>query len=185
MMTGAKILQQATFGAGCFWCTEAIFQRMNGVESVVSGYAGGDVQNPSYEQVCSGSTGHAEVIQITFDPTVISYTELLEVFFRTHDPTTLNRQGNDLGTQYRSVIFSHNEEQQLLADQFKANLNASSEFPDPVVTEISLLSEFHPAEDYHQNYYRLNASQPYCNAIIRPKLEKLEKLFSKKLNAES
>ena len=184
-MTGTKNLQQATFGGGCFWCTEAVFQQLNGVDSVVSGYAGGEVQNPTYEQVCSGSSGHAEVIQIAFDPTVISYTELLEVFFRTHDPTTLNRQGNDLGTQYRSVIFSHNEEQQLLADQFKANLNASGEFPDPIITEISLLSEFHPAEDYHQNYYRLNAGQPYCNAIIRPKLEKLEKYFSEKLNSDS
>ena len=184
-MTGAKILQQATFGGGCFWCTEAVFQRLNGVGSVVSGYAGGEVRNPSYEQVCSGSTGHAEVIQITFDPTVISFTELLEVFFGTHDPTTLNRQGNDAGTQYRSVIFSQDEEQHRLANQFKANLNASGEFSDPVVTEISPLTQFHPAEDYHQNYYRLNAGQPYCNAIIRPKLEKLENSFSEKLESES
>jgi len=184
-MTGTKNLQQATFGGGCFWCTEAVFQRLNGVKSVVSGYAGGGVQNPSYDQVCSGSTGHAEVIQITFDPTRISFTELLEVFFGTHDPTTLNRQGNDIGTQYRSVIFNHDEEQHRLANQFKANLNASGEFPGPVVTEISPFTEFHPAEDHHQNYYRLNAGQPYCNAIIRPKLEKLEKSFPEKLNPGS
>ena len=184
-MTGAKIFQQATFGGGCFWCTEAVFQRLNGVESAVSGYAGGDTHNPSYEQVCSGSTGHAEVIQITFDPTVISYTELLDVFFRTHDPTTLNRQGNDVGTQYRSVIFYHNDEQQFLADQFKENLNNSGKFPGPVVSEIIPITEFHPAEDYHQDYYRQNAGQPYCNAIIRPKLEKLENSFSEKLTPDS
>lgn len=180
-MTGSTILRQTVFGGGCFWCTEAVFQRLKGVEGVVSGYAGGDVANPSYEQVCSGLTGHAEVIQITFEPTVISYAELLEVFFWTHDPTALNRQGNDVGTQYRSVVFYQDDEQRRTAEHFKQKLNNSGEFADPVVTEISPLTEFHPAEDIHQNYFRQNGSQPYCNFNIRPKLEKFERAFSEKL----
>ena len=180
-MTSSKNLRHAIFGGGCFWCTEAVFQRLKGVEAVVSGYAGGGVANPSYEQVCSGSTGHAEVIQITFEPSVISYAELLEVFFRTHDPTALNRQGNDVGTQYRSVVFYHDDEQRRTAEQFKQKLNDSGEFADPVVTEISPLTEFHAAEDGHQNYFRQNGSQPYCDFSIRPKLEKFERAFFEKL----
>jgi peptide-methionine (S)-S-oxide reductase len=174
-------LEKATFGSGCFWCTEAIFQQLKGVHSVVSGYSGGRVANPSYEQVCSGTTGHAEVIQITFDPAAVSYAELLEVFWRTHDPTTLNRQGNDVGTQYRSVIFYHNDEQQKLAEHYKKQLDASGSFDRPIVTEIVPFREFYSAEGYHQNYYRLNPRQPYCQVVIVPKVEKFKKVFKEKL----
>lgn len=171
----------ATFGEGCFWCTEAIFQRLKGVEKVVSGYAGGHIENPSYRQVCTGTTGHAEVCQILFDPEIISYKELLEVFWKTHDPTTLNRQGNDMGTQYRSVIFYHNEEQKKLAETYKEKLNKSDAFDNPVITEITAFTDFYPAEDYHQDYFNLNSGKPYCSLVIEPKLEKFEKVFHDKI----
>lgn len=171
----------ATFGNGCFWCTEAIFQQVDGVEKVVSGYAGGKVKNPTYKEVCSGLTGHAEVIQITYDPNRVTYDELLEVFWMTHDPTTLNRQGADVGTQYRSVVFYHTEEQKQLATAYKQKLNASGAFDNPVVTEISPISAYYPAEDYHQNYYNLNGNAPYCSYVIQPKLDKFKKVFKDKL----
>ena len=176
-----KKLEQATFGAGCFWCTEAVFQRLKGVEKVVSGYSGGQVQNPTYKQVCTGMTGHAESIQVTYDPAKISYTELLEVFWKTHDPTTLNRQGRDVGTQYRSVVFYHNDEQRKLAEEIKKELGDAHAFRAPIVTEITAYQEFFPAEDYHQDYYNLNKRQPYCQTVIRPKLDKFNKVFKDKL----
>lgn len=176
-------LQLATFGSGCFWCTEAVFLRVNGVESVKSGYAGGNVKNPTYREICSGLTGHAEVVQISYNPTQVSFEELLEIFWNTHDPTTLNKQGADEGTQYRSVIFYHNEEQRKLAEQYKIQLKASRIFKNPIVTEISPLSEFYKAEDYHQDYYALNQRQGYCEYVIRPKVEKLKKQFESKLKA--
>jgi methionine-S-sulfoxide reductase len=178
-------LQKATFGSGCFWCTEAVFRELKGVHSVVSGYSGGRLKNPSYEQVCTGATGHAESIQITYDPQVISYEELLEVFWRTHDPTTLNRQGNDVGTQYRSVVFYHNDSQRQLAERYKQKLDASGAFSAPIVTEISPFEVFYPAEDYHQQYFELHGRQPYCQLVIRPKLEKFRKVFHDKLQAEA
>lgn len=171
----------ATFGAGCFWCVEAVFQNLRGVEKVASGYMGGNIDNPTYKQVCSGLTGHAEVIQIHYDPTQISFEELLEVFWGTHDPTTLNRQGNDYGTQYRSVIFFHNENQKHLAEKYKTKLNMERVFGNPVVTEISAASKFYLAEDYHQNYYNQNSNEGYCTFVIKPKLDKLKKAFSDKL----
>ena len=171
----------ATFGNGCFWCTEAIFQQLKGVSKVESGYSGGHVENPTYKEVCSETTGHAEVLQITYDPDVISYTELLEVFWETHDPTTLNRQGNDRGTQYRSAVFYHNDEQKKLAEKYKKELDASGAWNDPIVTEITAFDKFYVAEDYHQNYYNLNGSQPYCSFVIRPKVEKFKKVFKDKL----
>jgi len=171
----------ATFGAGCFWCVEAVFQLLEGVDKVVSGYTGGEVDNPTYKQVCDGNTGHAEVCQIFYDPDVVSFEELLEVFWKTHDPTTLNRQGADVGTQYRSVIFYHNDEQKELAEKYKSKLENAEIFDDPIVTEISPISEFYVAEDYHQDYYNNNSSQPYCSFVITPKLEKFEKVFSDKL----
>jgi len=174
-------LEQATFGTGCFWCSEAVFERLKGVEKVVSGYSGGQVKNPTYEQVSTGRTGHAEVVQITFDPARISYAQLLEVFWKTHDPTTLNRQGNDMGTQYRSVIFYHNDQQRNLAEQYKQKLDAAKALRAPIVTEIAPFQEFFPAEDYHQDYYRLHGRQPYCQLTIRPKIQKLEKVFADKL----
>ena len=173
--------EEATFGGGCFWCTEAVFERLAGVESVESGYAGGSIANPTYEAVCSGETGHAEVIRITYDPGVISYRDLLEVFFATHDPTTLNRQGNDRGTQYRSVVFAHDAAQEAAAQEMIQGLNASGEFSGPIVTEVSGLGDYFPAEEYHQDFYRLNPTQPYCNAVIPAKLEKLKKKFGHKL----
>ncbi len=174
-------LETATFGSGCFWCTEAVFERLEGVESVVSGYAGGAVENPTYKQVTSGNTGHAEVTQIMFDPNVITFAELLEVFWKTHDPTTLNRQGADVGTQYRSVIFYHNEKQKELAEKYKKELDESGAFGDPIVTEISAFTNYYPAEDYHQDYYDENPAQPYCSFVIAPKIEKFEKVFKDKL----
>lgn len=170
-----------TFGAGCFWCVEAIFSDLKGVEKVVSGYSGGTVKNPSYKEVCAGTTGHAEVCQITYNPSEISFKELLEVFWQTHDPTTLNRQGGDVGTQYRSAIFYHNEEQKKIAEEFKAVLNQEKVFENPIVTEITAYSNFYPAEDYHQDYFELNGEQPYCSAVIRPKVEKFRKVFKDKL----
>jgi len=171
----------ATFGAGCFWCTEAVFQRLKGVIKVESGYSGGTVPNPSYEAVSTGKTGHAECSQITFDSKVISYAELLEVFWKTHDPTLLNRQGADVGTQYRSVIFYHNEEQKKLAENYKNELDKAKIWSSPIVTEISPLKTFYIAEDYHQNYYNQHSGQPYCSFVITPKLEKFEKVFASKL----
>lgn len=169
--------ETATFGSGCFWCTEAIFQNVDGVSKVVSGYSGGRVKNPSYKEVCSGLTGHAEVIQLTFDPNQVSYEELLEIFWKTHDPTTLNQQGADVGTQYRSVIFYHNDEQKHKAEFYKARLEDEKAFGKPIVTEISPAAPFYKAEDYHQNYYNLNSSAPYCTYVIQPKLEKFKKAF--------
>lgn len=171
----------ATFGSGCFWCTEAVFQQLNGVLKVTSGYSGGHVANPTYDEVCSKTTGHAEVTQIIFDPTVITYDELLEVFWKTHDPTTLNRQGNDVGPQYRSVIFYHNDAQKQKAEFYKQQLDKSGAWKDPIITEITAFKNFYEAEDYHQNYYVNNGSQPYCYFVIRPKMEKFEKVFKDKL----
>jgi peptide-methionine (S)-S-oxide reductase len=180
-ITGNENLDTATFGTGCFWCTEAIFQQLKGVKKVTSGYSGGQVENPTYKQVCTGTTGHAECIQILFDPKVISYDELLEVFWQTHDPTSLNRQGNDVGTQYRSAVFYQNEDQKRIASHYKQELNEKKVFDNPIVTEISPLKNFYAAEDYHQNYFNNNGDQPYCNYVIRPKLEKFEKVFKDKL----
>jgi peptide-methionine (S)-S-oxide reductase len=168
----------AVFGGGCFWCTEAVFDELRGVKSVVSGYAGGSTKNPTYEEVCGGGTGHAEVIKIDFDPTEIAFKDLLTVFFATHDPTTLNRQGNDVGTQYRSAVFYANEEQKREAEAFIKELNDSKVFGKPVVTTLEPLGEFYEAEDYHQKYYANNPYQPYCQYMIPPKLNKLHKQFS-------
>ena len=174
-------MELATFGSGCFWCTEAVFQRMKGVEKVVSGYSGGHVENPTYRQVCAGDTGHAEVIQVHYDRSQVSYEQLLEVFWKTHDPTTPNRQGNDHGPQYRSVIFYHNDDQKRLAEGYKQKLEVEKIWEDPIVTEISPFTNFYSAEDYHQNYYNENGAQPYCSFVIRPKIEKLQKIFSERL----
>lgn len=177
-------LEKATFGGGCFWCTEALFQYLDGVTKVTSGYSGGDIANPSYEAVCGGTTGHAEVIQVTYDPAKITYDQLLEAFWQSHDPTQLNRQGNDVGTQYRSVIFYHNDEQRKEAEFYKEKLLQSGAYDKPVVTEISPLKNFYKAEDYHQNYYNQNGSQPYCSYVIRPKLEKFRKVFKEHLKKQ-
>jgi peptide-methionine (S)-S-oxide reductase len=166
-------LETATLGGGCFWCTEAIYEMLPGVKSVTSGYAGGQKENPTYKEVCSGTTGHAEVIQIQFDPKVISYERLLETFWEAHDPTTLNRQGADVGTQYRSIILYHNEAQKVAAEKSKAE--AQAKFRDPIVTEIVPFTKFHPAEGYHQDYYRNRPNEGYCRVVIRPKVEKFEK----------
>ncbi len=171
----------ATLGGGCFWCLEAVFEQLEGVTSVVSGYAGGKVRNPSYEQVCTGTTGHAEVVQITFDPGKIAYRELLEVFFTIHDPTTLNRQGVDVGTQYRSVIFYHSPEQEKAAREVIEELVNSGVWEDPIVTEVKEFQEFYPGEDYHQHYYERNSAQPYCQAVITPKLAKLRQKWIARL----
>jgi peptide-methionine (S)-S-oxide reductase len=173
--------QLATFGSGCFWCTEAIFLQVRGVQEVISGYTGGKVKNPTYREVTSGLTGHAEVVQLHYDQNLISYEELLEIFWQTHDPTTLNRQGADVGTQYRSVVFYHNEEQKQLAEFYKTKLDQSGAFDQPVVTEISPAAAFYKAEDYHQNYYSLNGNAPYCSYVIQPKVEKFKKAFAEKL----
>jgi len=171
----------ATFAAGCFWCVEAIFQELKGVQSVTSGYTGGTIKNPSYKEVCSGLTGHAEACQIIYDPSVIAYDELLEAFWASHDPTTLNRQGADQGTQYRSAIFYHSENQKELAEAYKAKLNSEKAFDKPIVTEISQAGAFYKAEDYHQNYFKENGNAPYCTFVIVPKLEKFRKVFKDKL----
>ncbi len=181
---GKKMEQRSevvTLGAGCFWCVEAVYQQLEGVEKVESGYSGGTVKNPTYEQVCSGRTGHAEVIQVTFDPEKITFKELLEVFFRTHNPTTLNKQGADAGTQYRSAIFYHSNEQKTIAEQVKKETDAAKIWDDPVVTEIAPFTEFFKAEEYHQNYYEQNSYQPYCMMVINPKLSKFKKEFKNKL----
>lgn len=168
-------------GGGCFWCTEAVFQRLDGVKSVTSGYAGGLVEHPTYKQICTGKTGHAEVIKVEFDPEKVSLETLLEVFWTTHDPTTLNRQGADVGPQYRSAIFYWNEHQRVLAEKMKSELNLSGVFDSPIVTEITAFSNFYPAENYHQDYYNQNGMQPYCQFVVKPKVDKLKKHFAEKL----
>ena len=178
------MIETVTFANGCFWCTEAIFDRLKGVKSVLSGYSGGKMDNPSYEQVCTGNTGHAEVVQIEFDPDVITFEKLLEVFWHTHDPTTLNRQGNDIGTQYRSAIFYHNDEQKRIAEKLKMELEEQHIFKDPIVTEIIPLDKFYPAEDYHKRYYEQNQDEPYCRFVIEPKIQKLLKQYSNVLNSK-
>ncbi len=177
--------ETATFGEGCFWCTEAFFQRLEGVLQVKSGYGGGYVENPTYEQVCDKSTGHAELAQIIFDPSKITYDELLEVFWKTHDPTTMNQQGNDVGPQYRSVIFYHSKEQKEKAEKYKAALDKSGAWDKPIVTAIEPFKNFYPAENYHQNYYNDNSNQGYCRFVIRPKLEKFEHVFQNKLKKQA
>ena len=172
--------QLATLGGGCFWCLEAVYLELQGVEKVVSGYAGGSVRNPSYREVCTGNTGHAEVVQLTFDPEQISFREILEVFFTIHDPTTLNRQGADVGTQYRSAIFYHNEEQRQIAEETIAEFDAAGIWPNPIVTEVTPLDTFYEAEDYHQDYYQQNSDQPYCQIIISPKVAKFRQKFAAK-----
>jgi len=175
---GDEKFEQVTLGSGCFWCTEAVFQQLQGVESAVSGYTGGHLANPTYEQICTGNTGHAEVIQVTYDPAKISFTDMLRVFWQTHDPTTPNRQGHDVGTQYRSAIFYHNDRQRKLAEEYKKQLDASGSFNAPVVTEIVPFERFYPAEKYHQEYYEQNPEQRYCEYVIRPKVEKFRQEFA-------
>ncbi|NMH26824.1 peptide-methionine (S)-S-oxide reductase MsrA [Flavobacterium silvaticum] len=179
-------LETATFAGGCFWCTEALFLEIDGVKTVVSGYIGGKTANPTYKEVCTGTTGHAEAIQITFDPKKVTFGELLEIFFATHDPTTLNRQGADVGTQYRSEVFYHSDEQKKLAEDYIGLLNSENTygFGKKVVTKVSKATTFYPAEDYHQNYYAQNTSQPYCSYVITPKVEKLKEKFKSKLKTE-
>ena len=171
----------AILAGGCFWCVEAVFLELKGVKTVKAGYMGGQTENPTYKQICTGRTGHAEVIQIEFDPDVVSFDVLLQVFWKTHDPTTLNRQGNDVGTQYRSAVFYHNDSQKEKATSYKKKLNEVSAYPDPIVTEITAASKFYVAEDYHQNYFKNNPNQPYCRALIPPKIEKLKRVFGDKL----
>ena len=173
--------EKATLGGGCFWCTEAVFQEIDGVIEVVSGYSGGHVENPTYQQITTGKTGHAEVVQVTFNPDVVSYREILEIFFTMHDPTSLNRQGADVGTQYRSVIFYHNEEQKRIAEDFIQEMNETNIFNLPIVTQLESLKEFYEAEDYHKDYYKRNKNQAYSQYVIAPKLEKVEKKFKEKL----
>jgi len=184
-LTGTSVMKEktelATFGGGCFWCTEAIFERVKGVQKVVSGYSGGHVQNPTYKQVTSGTTGHAEVAQISYDPSVVSYMELLEIFFKTHDPTTLNRQGADVGTQYRSIILYHNEQQRALAVDLIKELDQQEIWGDPIVTTVEPFEAFYSAEAYHQEYYENNPNQGYCRLVITPKVDKFEKVFRDKL----
>ena len=177
----SKTMEIGTLGGGCFWCVEAIYRDVIGVQRVVSGYAGGSVEHPTYHQVCSGSTGHAEVVQIEFDPTAISFAEILFIFWRTHDPTTLNRQGHDVGTQYRSVIFYRDDQQREIAERSVAETDASDLWPNPIVTEIAPLPTFYEAENYHQNYFVQNPYQPYCIAVIHPKVQKFRKAFRDKL----
>ena len=168
-----KEIQKATFGAGCFWCVEAVFERLNGVVDVIPGYSGGHKNNPTYREICTGTTGHAEVAQITFDTRIITFNNLLNMFWKSHDPTTRNKQGNDIGNQYRSAVFYHNNEQKTIAKESKNKVDNSNVFLNPVVTEITKLDKFWPAEDYHNNYYNNNMDQPYCRVIIKPKLDKL------------
>jgi peptide-methionine (S)-S-oxide reductase len=180
MQTDIK-LEKATLGNGCFWCTEAIFQQLKGVASVVSGYSGGHDPSPDYKKVCSGSTGHAECLEINYDPAIISFAELLEVFFSTHDPTSLNRQGEDIGTQYRSVIFHHNTDQLETSQAYIKQINESGKFPKAIVTTLEPYTLFHPAEDYHHNYFQLNGHNPYCRLVVKPKVEKFIKKYDDKL----
>ena len=177
LINSTDTIEDATFGNGCFWCTEAVFSKLNGVISVESGYSGGEMINPDYKSVCSGTTGHAECLQIKFNPNIISFTDLLEVFWKTHDPTTLNRQGGDVGTQYRSVIFYHNDIQKQEAETYKFQLDQSGIYNNPIVTEISAAAIFYPAENYHQDYFENNGSNPYCQLVVRPKVEKFKKSF--------
>jgi len=174
-------MDTATLASGCFWCTEAVFQNLKGVASVKSGYSGGTVAHPTYHLVCSETTGHAEAVQITYDPAVIPFAELLEVFWKLHDPTTLNRQGHDVGTRYRSAIFYHTDRQKELAEHYRDKLDKSGAYPNPIVTEITRFSNFYPAEDYHQNYFLANGNEPYCQFVIRPKLDKLSEAFAERL----
>lgn len=176
-----KNLEKATLGGGCFWCTEAVYLELKGVADVKPGYSGGHVKNPSYREVCNETTGHAEVVQITFDPAIVSYTEILEVFFVTHDPTTLNRQGNDVGTQYRSAIFYHSEQQKQTAQKVIELLTKDKVYNKPIVTEVTAFSAFYPAEDYHVNYFARNKNQPYCQFVVAPKVEKFRKVFKEKM----
>lgn len=180
----SQLRETATLAAGCFWCVEAVFSRLKGVERVVSGYAGGTVAHPTYQEVCSDETGHAEAVQITFDPEVISFAGLLEVFWRSHDPTTPNRQGADVGSQYRSAIFCHDERQRVTAEQSKREVEAARLWPDPIVTEIVPFTNFYEAEGYHQDYYRLNPFAGYCRLVIDPKIAKLRKEFASRLKEE-
>ncbi len=180
---GGKAREVATLGGGCFWCLEAVFQGLRGVDKVVSGYTGGHVANPTYRQVCGGDTGHAEVVQVTFDPSVTSYRDVLEVFFAVHDPTTLNRQGADVGTQYRSAIFYHSPEQKQAAEKLVAELSAANAWGRPVVTQVVPADTFYPAEDYHQNYFNDNPGQGYCQAVVAPKVAKFRKLFADRVRA--
>jgi peptide-methionine (S)-S-oxide reductase len=175
-------MKKATFGSGCFWCTEAIFKQLKGVSKATSGYMGGKISNPTYREVCSGLTGHAEVVQVEYDPEEIEYETLLKIFWRTHDPTTLNQQGADVGTQYRSAVFYHDEEQKAKAENVMQALDGSGAFENPIVTEITKASVFYPAEDYHQNYFEKNPDQAYCQAVVRPKVEKFEKAFTEMIN---
>jgi peptide-methionine (S)-S-oxide reductase len=177
-------IQRATFGGGCFWCTEAIFQTIKGVQSVTSGYTGGQIDNPTYAQICDGNTGHAEVVEIAYDADEVSFDEMLLIFFKTHDATTLNRQGNDVGTQYRSAIFYHNDEQKQQAEAMIKRLTDEQAFDRPIVTELTPVSEFFKAEDYHQNYFNDNSMKPYCAFVIQPKLNKLAKHFAEKIKPE-
>ncbi|NNJ10335.1 peptide-methionine (S)-S-oxide reductase MsrA [Chloroflexales bacterium ZM16-3] len=179
--TSSAIREVATLGGGCFWCLEAVFDQLAGVTDVVSGYAGGHVANPSYKAVCNGTTGHAEVVQVTFDPAQVSFRELLEVFFSAHDPTTLNRQGADVGTQYRSAIFFHSEAQRATAQQLIAELNAAHAWPGTIVTEVAEAGTFYPAEDYHQEYFANNGRQPYCQFVVAPKVAKFRKQYAERL----
>ena len=174
-------MEIATFGSGCFWCTEAIFEQLKGVESAKSGYSGGLTKNPTYEEVCTGETGHAEVIQVAFNPEIITYKELLEVFWQTHDPTSLNRQGEDVGTQYRSAIFYHNQKQKDIAESYMNKLDQAQIFDNPIVTEITQFDIYYKAENYHQDYYNGNKAKPYCSMVITPKVEKFKKVFESKL----
>ena len=180
-MSETSTTSTATFGTGCFWCTEAVFQQLEGVIQAVSGYSGGQVTNPSYKEVCTGTTGHAECLNIIYDPAKISFEGLLEVFWKVHDPTTLNRQGNDIGTQYRSVVFYHDTEQKAITEKYIHELNASGAWSNPIVTTLEPFVVFYPAEDYHQNYFNLNGDVPYCQMVVRPKVEKFEKVFKDKL----
>ncbi|REJ75452.1 MAG: peptide-methionine (S)-S-oxide reductase [Acidobacteria bacterium] len=179
-MTNGSI-ETATVGGGCFWCTEAVYLALKGIEEVVSGYSGGQTENPTYQEVCTGATGHAEVVQVKFDSDEISFKEVLQIFFATHDPTTLNRQGNDVGTQYRSVVFYHSPEQRDIAEKLIAEIEKQAIFDDPILTEVVEFSKFYPAEDYHQNYFEKNPNQPYCTAVVAPKVAKFRKVFFDRL----
>jgi peptide-methionine (S)-S-oxide reductase len=180
-----KRLEVATLGGGCFWCMEAVFDDLEGVEDVVSGYSGGHKENPTYQEVCTGTTGHAEVVQIKFDPDVISYADILRVFFSVHDPTTLNRQGNDIGTQYRSVIFYHSEQQKREAEKIISEITEARIYDNPIVTEVTAFKNFYPAENYHQEYFAKNPYQPYCMAVVAPKVAKFRKHFAERLKRKS
>ncbi len=180
-LTMGQKLETATLGGGCFWCTEAVYKELKGVKDIKPGYSGGHVKNPAYREVCNGTTGHAEVIQITFDPAVVSFSEILEVFFMTHDPTTLNRQGNDVGTQYRSAVFYHNDEQKQTAEKVIRLFGQEKVYDRPIVTEVTAFDKFYVAEDYHFNYFARNKNEPYCQYVVAPKVEKFKKIFKEKM----